>query len=218
MLELALGDRRRPLRKVLCFGSHSDDIEIGCGGTLLRLLQDHPKLEICWVVLSSGPTRDDEARKSAAFFLKGARRPRIMIQDFRNGYFPYIGSDIKDFFEELKAEFVPDLIFTHHRHDLHQDHRTVCELTWNTFRNHLILEYEILKYDGDLGAPNCFVYLDEKICRRKIGYLLRAFKTQRTKPWFTEDALRALLRVRGVESQSPTGFAEAFYGRKVLIG
>jgi LmbE family N-acetylglucosaminyl deacetylase len=217
MIEVALGGRPQSLQRILCLGSHSDDIEIGCGGTILQLLREHPKLEIWWVVLSSGSHRAEEARKSAALFLKNARNPRVRVRDFRNGYFPYVGDELKDYFEELKSACSPDIIFTHYRHDLHQDHRTVCELTWNTYRDHLIMEYEILKYDGDFGQPNCYVQLDEGICRRKIEYILRCFKTQRSKRWFTKDAFQALLRIRGVECQSPTRFAEAFYGRKMFL-
>jgi LmbE family N-acetylglucosaminyl deacetylase len=216
MFEVSLRPSGRPLRKILCLGSHSDDIEIGCGGTILRLLAENRKLEMHWVVLSSGPEREKEARRSAALFLEGASRQHVVVKDFQNGYFPHVGASLKDYFEQIKGDFSPDLIFTHYRHDLHQDHRTVCELTWNTFRDHMILEYEILKYDGDLGSPNCFVYLEERFCRRKIEYLLRSFTTQKNKLWFTEDAFRALLRVRGVECQSPTRFAEAFYSRKIV--
>jgi len=169
------------------------------------------------VVFSSGPARDTEAHKSAAMFLKGAKRPNVIVKNFRDSFFPTVAMEIKDFFEQLKTQFVPDVIFTHYRNDLHQDHRTICELTWNTFRNHLILEYEIPKYDGDLGAPNVFVSLERSVCDRKIKHLLDAFETQRSKQWFTRETFAALLRLRGVESKAPSGFAEAFYGRKVTL-
>ncbi len=218
MLELNFGDPLGRARRILCLGAHSDDIEIGCGGTILKLAAARRPPEIVWAVFSSGPEREQEARRSAALFLKGVKQQRVLVKDFRNAYFPYGAPEIKDFFEELKAQFSPDVIFTHCRHDLHQDHRTLCELTWNTFRNHLILEYEIPKYDGDLGAPNCFVPLEGPTCKRKIDYLCRVFGTQRDKHWFTPDTFEALMRIRGVESNSPAKFAEAFYARKLVLG
>lgn len=217
MIPISLGDSRNRPRRVLCLGSHCDDIEIGCGGTVLSLLKRFPDLEFYWVVFSSGPQRAEEARKSAALFLKRARRPKIVVKDFRDRFFPYIGAEIKEFFEQLGAEFSPDLIFTHYRHDLHQDHRTICELTWNAFRSHLILEYEIPKYDGDLGAPNVFAPLDRGTSERKIKYTLDTFRSQRQKPWFTRETFLALLRLRGIECGSPSGLAEAFYGRKIVF-
>ena len=217
MLKLSFGPSQKSSLRVLCLGAHSDDIEIGCGGTILRLLRERPGTQVYWVVFSSGPERDREARRSAALFLKGAKRPTVIIKDFRDRFFPGMASEIKEFFDELKKEFVPDVIFTHHRNDLHQDHRTICELTWNTFRNHFILEYEIPKYDGDLGSPNVFVPLDGNVCGRKVKHLLNAFKTQRDKEWFTPETFLGLLRIRGVESKAPDGLAEAFYGRKVMF-
>jgi LmbE family N-acetylglucosaminyl deacetylase len=174
-------------------------------------------MEICWVVFSSDHDREREARASAALFTRGIKHQRVLVKNFRNGFFPYVGGEIKEFFEELKQGFTPNVIFTHYRHDLHQDHRTLCQLTWNTFRNHMILEYEIPKYDGDLGSPNCFVPLDRSICRRKTDYLVRVFGTQKSKHWFTPDTFEALMRLRGMESCSPTNFAEAFYARKLVI-
>src|SRR5256885_7403119 len=217
MLKLFLGESQKTPLRVLCLGAHSDDIEIGCGGTILRLLRERPGMQVHWVVFSSGPERDHEARRSAGLFLKSAKSSRVTIKDFRDSFFPSMAGEIKDFFEQLKAEFAPDVIFTHHRNDLHQDHRTICELTWNTFRNHLILEYEIPKYDGDLGSPNVFVPLDRPVCGRKVKHILEAFKTQRDKQWFTSETFLGLLRIRGVESKAPGGLAEAFYGRKVTL-
>ena len=217
MMRLSFGTSRKSALRVLCLGAHSDDIEIGCGGTILRLLQEHSRTQICWVVFSSGPKRDDEARKSAALFLRGAKAPTITIRDFRDSFFPAMASEIKEVFEQLKAEFSPDLIFTHYRNDLHQDHRTICELTWNTFRNHMILEYEIPKYDGDLGSPNVFVPLERALCGRKVKHILDSFKTQRDKQWFSRETFLALLRLRGVESKAPSGLAEGFYARKVTL-
>ena len=217
MLELALGRQAGTLRRMLCLGAHCDDIEIGCGGTVLRLLGEHPGLEVHWVVLSSDAVRAAEARQSADLFLAHAGARTVTIHDFRNGFFPYVGASIKEYFERLKGEVAPDLILTHNRHDLHQDHRVVSELTWNTFRDHLILEYEIPKYDCDLGRPNLFVPLAEAVCRRKIDHLLLCFATQKNKHWFTRETFQALLRLRGVECNSPSGYAEAFYSHKLLV-
>lgn len=203
-------------RKILALGAHADDIEIGCGGTVLRLLEENPATEFRWVVLGARGTRRTEAVESANLFLANARRKEVVVKEFRDGYFPHTGSDIKDFFEELKHQYSPDLILTHFREDLHQDHRLVSELTWNTFRDHLILEYEIAKYDGDLGAPNFFVHLTASLARRKVGILLDAFKSQQEKNWFTEDAFLAILRLRGVECNAPGKYAEAYYCRKAV--
>lgn len=203
---------------VLCLGAHSDDIEIGCGGTLLKLMEAAGGLSVSWVVLSASGRRETEARTSAEHILAGAKQRNVIVEDFRNGYFPYIGADIKDFFESLKQLPPPDLVLTHCRDDLHQDHRTVAELTWNTFRDHAILEYEIPKYDGDLGTPNVFVTLTEAHVEGKIAILERYFESQREKQWFDAGTFRGLSRFRGVECNSPTGFAEAFYGRKIILG
>jgi LmbE family N-acetylglucosaminyl deacetylase len=204
------------VRRVLCLGAHSDDIEIGCGGTILRLIESSPNIEFYWLVLSSNPERAKEAERSARAFLRRARRKTIIVKSFRDGFLPYIGAPVKECFEEIKKAFVPDLIFTHFRHDLHQDHRMMCELTWNTFRNHFILEYEIPKYDADLRSPNFFVPLGDSIVRRKVSWLMRYFGTQRNKQWFSEDLFLGLLRLRGVEAA--TRHAEAFHCRKVLFG
>lgn len=209
--------KRSGPRKVLCLGAHCDDIEIGCGGTILRWLAEQPAMDFYWVVFSSDRERRKEALRSSEAFLKGARKKKICVEDFRNGFFPYIATDIKDYFEDLKQRFSPDIVLTHCRDDRHQDHRLLSDLTWNTFRQHTILEYEIPKYDGDLGQPNLFVHLDEQVCRHKVRNLLEFFKSQRDKHWFTEDALRALLRLRGVESAAPERNAEAFYCRKMLL-
>ncbi len=215
MKALSLGKARTP--RLLCIGAHSDDIEIGCGGTVLRLLEEYPGMYIHWVVFGASGRRADEAQRSAEVFLKNARSHRIVIHGFRDGFLPYIGGEVKDAFETLKAEVNPDLILTHYRNDLHQDHRILCELTWNTYRDHLIWEYEVPKYDGDLGTPNIYVSLSEKICRRKVDHLMKHFRTQRSKRWFTRDTFMALLRLRGIEAAGPCPYAEAFYGRKVLI-
>ena len=204
---------------VLCLGAHADDIEIGCGGTILRLLGECTDATVYWIVLShsASPLRESEARRSADVFLANAKKSEVIIKNFRDGFFPYIGAQVKDFFEELKGHVRPDMIFTHHRGDLHQDHRLVSELTWNTFRDHLVLEYEIPKYDGGLGSPNFFVSLSESQCRRKVGAIVENFASQNTKHWFTKDVFESLLRLRGLESNSPTRFAEAFYAHKAVI-
>ena len=216
-LRIVIGSHLRGVRRILCLGAHSDDIEIGCGGTVLRLIQESDRIEFRWVVFGSSPERAREAGRSARAVLRGVRRKSIQIHSFRDGFFPYIGGQVKECFEELKRTFEPDVIFTHFRHDLHQDHRTVCELTWNTWRNHLIFEYEIPKYDADLRSPNFFVPLPESICRRKVRGLMRYFGTQRNKQWFSEDLFYGMLRLRGVESASPTRFAEGFHCRKMVL-
>lgn len=202
---------------ILLLGAHSDDIEIGCGGTILRLIQEQPHLCVYWVVFGTSGLRSDEAKQSAENFLANVEDKRILINSFRDGFFPYIGAEIKEYFEELKKQLSPDIIFTHYRKDLHQDHRLISELTWNTFRDHLILEYEIPKYDGDLGSPNFFVPLDEAICKRKTMLLSESFDTQKEKYWFTEDTFMSLMRVRGVEARSPSKYAEAFYAHKLIV-
>jgi LmbE family N-acetylglucosaminyl deacetylase len=205
------------LQRILCLGAHSDDLEIGCGGAMLRLLQTYGPLRVDWVVFSASGPRAEEAQRAASLFLAGAAEQRVHLKSFRDGFFPYQGAAIKEYFEALKQDLAPDLIFTHYRHDLHQDHRLINELTWNTFRRHLILEYEIPKYDGDLGTPNVFMHLDEETAHRKVEYLMRSFATQRSKHWFTEDLFLGLLRLRGMEAGGQTHYAEAFYGRKLSI-
>jgi LmbE family N-acetylglucosaminyl deacetylase len=218
MLPLQLPHKSRGSYKILCLGAHSDDIEIGCGGTIIEMLRHFHGLEFHWVVFSSDQMRTPEAQRSADLFLKGNAGKKIVIHHFRNGYFPSVIAEIKDCFENLKREISPDLIFTHARHDLHQDHRILNQLTWNTWRNHLILEYEIPKYDGDLGVPNFFVPFDVKVCARKIKYLMECFGTQRDKHWFTPDTFQGLMRIRGLEANSPGKFAEGFYARKLVLG
>jgi LmbE family N-acetylglucosaminyl deacetylase len=204
-------------RRVLALGSHSDDIEIGCGATLLAMTRARPEIEVTWVVLGAEGRRDREARASAEAFVAAASRSEIVVKGFRDGFFPYIGGEVKDVFEDLKSRLDPDVILTHARHDLHQDHRLVCELTWNTWRDHLILEYEIPKYDGDLGTPNVFVPVSEEIAREKVELVLDAFKSQTEKHWFDEELFLGLMRVRGMEGRSPSGYAEAFTCRKLSL-
>ena len=202
--------------KILCIGCHSDDIEIGCGGTILQLLSNNSNLEFSWMVFSSGGSeREKEARKSSELFLDKAKKKEVIVKEFRDGFFPF--EKIKTVFEEELKKRTPDLIFTHNRKDAHQDHRQIAELTWNTFRDHLILEYEIPKYDGDLGQPNFFVPLDQQIYESKVRHLMDAFQSQRSKRWFEPEAFKALMRLRGMECNAPSGYAEAFYSRKVVL-
>jgi LmbE family N-acetylglucosaminyl deacetylase len=216
MLTLSLQHAVPAISHVLCLGAHADDIEIGCGGTIISMLEAKQPPAVTWVVFSAEGLRAQEARQSAESFLATAVKRDILINSYRDGFFPYTGVQIKEAFEELKSKISPDLIFTHYRHDLHQDHRIVADLTWNTFRDHLILEYEIPKYDGDLGAPNVFLPLDESLCRRKIDTILTSFKSQRGKRWFSEEVFRSLLRLRGMECNAPNNHAEAFYSRKLV--
>jgi LmbE family N-acetylglucosaminyl deacetylase len=204
--------------RLLVLGAHSDDIEIGCGGTLLSLLRQQRDAIVHWVVLSAGGEREEEARGSAAAFLQDAAgNSTVTIRQFRDGFMPYQGDAVKSFFESLKAGAPPDVIFTHRLDDRHQDHRLVAELTWNTFRDHLILEYEIPKYEGDLGHPNVLVPLDESVWQRKIELLMAHFGTQRSKRWFTREVFEGLMRVRGMEAGLAGGCAEGFYARKLLL-
>lgn len=216
MLALKLSPNSASPFRILCLGSHSDDIEIGCGGTLLRLLSCHQNLEIVWVVFSSSKEREREARNSAELFLGLAKQKEIIVNDFRDGFFPFEGAKIKDFFEGLK-KVSPDLVLTHNRKDSHQDHRLIAELTWNTFRDHLILEYEIPKYDGDMGQPSVFVPLEVEICQKKVRHIIDAFESQRHKRWFQQETFLSLMRLRGMECNAPSGYAEAFYCRKLVL-
>jgi len=215
MLPLTLSPRTGALR-LLCVGAHSDDIEIGCGGLILSLASRHPLAEVDWVVFSGPGAREAEARAGASLFLQGISRSRVTIHQFRDGFFPYT-PDIKEVFEQLKRETAPDVVLTHYRDDRHQDHRVLSDLAWNTFRDHCVLEYEIPKFDGDLGKPNCFLPLDADTARRKASYLDQAFGTQRDKHWFSAETFLGLMRLRGMECRAPGGYAEAYYGRKVSL-
>lgn len=203
--------------QVLCLGAHADDIEIGCGGTILRLLEANKQVAVHWVVFSANKERRREAVASATRFLVKAAKRTITVKSFRESFFPYCGERIKEFFERLKEEVSPDVIFTHHRDDLHQDHRAINEFTWNTFRRHLILEFEIPKYDGDLGVPNLFVPIEESLARTKARHIVTGFPSQQKKQWFSEDTFLALLRLRGVEANGESRYAEAFYCRKLVV-
>jgi len=216
MYNLDVLSSQRSGLKVLCLGAHSDDIEIGCGGLILTLLARRKDVDIDWVVFSAPPGRDKEARRSAEMFLRGARRKRVLLKKFRDGFFPFDGAKVKTVFEQLKSS-KPDLVLTHYRDDRHQDHRVLSDLAWNTFRDHWILEYEIPKYDGDLGIPNCFVPLEPSVFERKVEYLNAAFGSQRDKHWFSAGTFMGIMRLRGMECRSATGYAEAFYGRKLVL-
>lgn len=208
-------DSSRPL-KVLCLGAHSDDIEIGVGGSILQWLASGRQLHFTWVVFSAAKSeREVEARRSAELFLRGAAGYEVIVKGFRDGFYPYHGASVKDEFEALKKVISPDLIFTHYRDDRHQDHRTISDLTWNTWRDHMILEYEVPKYDGDLGQPNLFVPLDTDIAEKKSKLICELFQTQANKAWLTEDTFMGLMRIRGIECAQR--FAEAFYVRKLVF-
>lgn len=217
MLDLKLGGSSGTPKELLFIGAHCDDIEIGCGGAVLKLIRELPRAVIHWVVFSSSEKRAEEAKRSAEMFLSEAASKKVTIKDFRNGYFPYIGGQIKDYFEEMKQTVKPDVIFTHHAQDNHQDHRVLSELTWNTFRDHFILEYEIPKYDGGMGSPNVFFPLLQTEYEKKVDILLECFASERSKHWFTKDTFMGLMRLRGVECNSSSGYAEAFYCRKAIL-
>ena len=218
MLSLRFDTAALPERpSVLALGAHSDDIEIGCGGTLLSLAELRPELQVTWAVLSATGERADEARAGAEAFAGSVSSLNVIVEDFRDKYLAHEGEQLRDFFEQLRSEVNPDIILTHRRGDSHQDHRFVCELTWNTFRNNLILEYEIPKYDGDLLSPNLFVPITEEVAQRKVDAIMSTFVTQRTRHWFTEDLFMAMMRLRGMEANSPTRFAEAFTCRKAVL-
>jgi LmbE family N-acetylglucosaminyl deacetylase len=217
MLRVGLIDGLDGPRKVLALGAHADDIEIGCGGTMLRLRDERPDLDVLWVVLAANEERASEAEASAAAFLAGFARGRVIVKRHRDGFLPFSGAAVKDDFEALKREFSPDLIFTHALQDRHQDHRLVAELTWNTWRKHLILEYEIPKYDGDFGSPNLYSPLPIATVDRKISLILEHFRSQADKHWLTPDLIRSVARIRGMECVATEALAEAFYCRKAVF-
>ena len=215
MLQFLLNSSIKKPLKILCIGAHSDDIEIGCGGSLIKIFENYNIESVYWSVLCSNDLRYKEAEKSAQLYLKNIKTKTINIKDFRDGFLPYLGYDVKDYFEQIKKNYQPDLIFTHYRKDRHQDHRLICELTWNTFRNHFILEYEIPKYDSDLGNPNAFFDLNKSIVDKKIDWLMQCFTSQTGKHWFDELTFQSILRLRGMQCASSNGFAEAFYAEKI---
>jgi LmbE family N-acetylglucosaminyl deacetylase len=216
MMRLHLGTPSTEVFKVLCIGSHSDDIEIGCGGTILRLARQYPNCEFHWIVFSAIGVRQTEAQRAAELFA-GTRLRAPILKSFQDGFMPYKGAEVKAVFETELKQLSPDLVFTHNGQDAHQDHRLVAELTWNTFRDHLILEYEIPKYDGDLGRPALFVPLETDVFQTKVRYVMEAFNSQHVKRWFTPETFLGLMRLRGMECNSPSGHAEAFYCRKLVL-
>jgi LmbE family N-acetylglucosaminyl deacetylase len=216
MLHMAFERGREAPYRLLLLGAHADDIEIGCGATVQRLASEYPNLSVDYVVFAAGGVREAEARASTEVLLADVQDKRVFLEQFRDGFFPYTGGEIKEFFERLKADVSPDLILTHCRDDLHQDHRLVNELTWNTWRNHLILEYEIPKWDGDLGLRNFYVPIDEATAQAKVANVMGAFQSQKKRHWFTEDTFLSLMRLRGVEAG--VKYAEAFSSRKVILG
>jgi LmbE family N-acetylglucosaminyl deacetylase len=216
MMQLKLNVEKNGPLNVLCLGCHSDDIEIGCGGTILRLAEEYPGAVFHWVVFSALGVRREEAQRAATLFAGESRLKGPLLNSFKDGFMPFAGAEVKAVFEELKS-IAPDIIFTQNRKDFHQDHRLIAELTWNTFRNHLILEYEIPKYDGDMGQPTVFVPLEMEVCQKKVEYLLEAFQSQHAKRWFQKDTFFSLMRLRGMECNAPSGYAEAFYSHKLVL-
>jgi LmbE family N-acetylglucosaminyl deacetylase len=217
MIALKLDGGTNNALQILALGCHSDDIEIGCGGAILRLGVEHPDCVFHWVVFSAIGVRAAEARHAAAQFVDPLRLKGPVLKTFPDGFMPFVGADIKSVFEELKRAVSPDLIFTHNRRDAHQDHRLISELTWNTFRNHLILEYEIPKYDGDMGQPSVFLPISLEMCEKKVRLIMDTFRSQCDKRWFQRETFLSLMRLRGMECNSPSGYAEAFYGRKLVL-
>jgi LmbE family N-acetylglucosaminyl deacetylase len=214
MLDVVLGgDRARPL-ELLCLGAHADDIEIGSGGTILRLLAERPGSRVRWVVLSATEERRREASASAAAFLGDAEESGVIVEDFQESYFPYLAT-LKDYLKELRGAVDPDLVLCPHRHDDHQDHRTVAELVWQTFRDHVIAEYEIPKYEGDLGRPNSFVRLSPETVGRKLALLQEHFPSQHGKYWFRPELFSGIMAIRGVEAG--VAWAEGFHVRKFVM-
>lgn len=217
MIKLQFSGENDRALTILCLGSHSDDIEIGCGGTILRLLAEYPSCVIHWVVFSAIGVRKAEAERGAELFAGSNHHDRVVLKEFRDGFMPFVGAEVKEVFEDLKRTIKPDIIFTHRRNDAHQDHRLISELTRNTFRDHFILEYEIPKYDGDMGQPTVFVPLETDTSQTKVRNLMEAFQSQRTKRWFEESTFFALMRLRGMECNAPSGYAEAFYSHKMML-
>jgi LmbE family N-acetylglucosaminyl deacetylase len=209
--------RRGDELTILCLGAHADDIEIGAGGTILSLIESGVRLNVHWCVLSAGALRAAEAVASAEAFLVGSLSSKVEVADFEDSCFPAHSRSIKQWLLDTRGRVLPDVIFTHARSDAHQDHREVNQLTWNVFRDHLVLEYEIPKWDGDLCQPNAYVPLTADILDRKITLLHNHFGTQRSKDWFDRETFAGLARLRGMECRAPEHCAEAFTLRKATI-
>lgn len=216
MIHLKLDAAKKQALQILCLGCHSDDIEIGCGGSILRLAEQYPECNFHWAVFSAIGVREAEARRGAELFA-GLRAKTLTLKTFEDGFMPYVGAEVKTVFEKELKQLTPDLVFTHNGLDAHQDHRLISELTWNTFRDHLILEYEIPKYDGDLGKPSVFMPLEDQDYQRKVRYIIDAFQSQTSKRWFQQETFVSLMRLRGMECNAPSGYAEAFYCRKMVV-
>jgi len=214
---LRFGLQHQARLTLLCLGAHADDIEIGCGATVLRLLREYPGARVHWVVFAANPVREAEARDSAAAFLTAAGESEVVVHHFRESYFPSVASDIKDAFEKIKHAVRPDLVLCHRKIDAHQDHRTIADLAWNTFRDHAIWEYEIPKYDGDLGLPNVYVPVTRSDADRKVELILKHFPSQASRAWFRADTFHSLMGVRAIECNAPEARAEAFYVRKLVV-
>jgi len=207
-----------PVREVLCLAAHCDDVEIGCGGLLAALRSSRPDVRVTAVMFCADPVRRRESNAALARLAGGTRNLDLRFHEFRDGFFPADWSAIKERVVALRADCKPDVVLTHWEHDRHQDHRILSELTWNTFRDHLILEYEIPKWDGDLGRPSAYMPLAAEIAQLKVATLMECFASQANKPWFTADTFRGLMRLRGLECRAPSGFAEAFHARKIVLG
>jgi LmbE family N-acetylglucosaminyl deacetylase len=217
MRPLNLAKETKSPLQILCLGAHSDDIEIGCGGTILRFLQQYPDCVLHWVVFSALGVRAEEAQRGAALFGGSSASQGLLLKSFQDGFLPFVGAEVKAVFEQLKQSLSPDLVFTHNRNDAHQDHRMLAELTWNTFRDHMILEYEIPKYDGDMGQPGVFVPLTAEVCKKKVHLIMDTFQSQSSKQWFQPETFLSLMRLRGMECNAPSGYAEAFFCRKLVL-
>lgn len=215
MNKIKLFNEVQGVKNILCLGAHCDDIEIGCGGTLLRVQEEHPQVKFHWVIFSSNEQRKAEAEACSREFIKNNSSLDLTVLTCRESYFPFIAVEIKERFDQLKQQFSPDLIFTHYHQDAHQDHRLISELTWNTYRNHLILEYMIPKYEGEPGYPNFFVTLSSEMVERKVNSVFNNYSSQQEKHWFTKETFLATMRLRGIESLAPSGYAEGFYARKM---
>jgi LmbE family N-acetylglucosaminyl deacetylase len=216
MIGFTLSTDREPQR-VLCIGAHCDDIEIGCGGALLQLQKRGGNLTIDWVVLTGEESRRAETAAAMKLLVEPAFRGELVFGGFPDSRLPTVYGELKDFFGPLRARFKPNLVFCHDKHDAHQDHRLVNEMVWGAFRNHLILEYEIVKWDGGLTTPNTYVPLDRDVIDRKVDVLMRTYGSQRSKDWFTPETILAVTRIRGVECRAPSGHAEGFFARKIVL-
>ena len=216
MLGLTLATSSNSALEILCIGAHCDDIEIGCGGTVIVLQQRYPRCKLHLLVLTSTASRRQEAEAAAKALIKVSARGEMRICEFQDGLLPAHLSEVKAEFERMKKAIAPGLVLTHHGLDRHQDHRLVSDITWQTFRDHMIWEYEIPKFDGDLVTPNMYVPLSSALAQRKINLIMRAFSSQHAKPWFKAENLEAMMRLRGLESRAASGYAEGFHCRKLV--